>query len=179
VDVALPRPPEPSRGPVTAEPSPPASPPYRDVSITVSEGTWMSVDVSPDGKAIAFDLLNDIYVMPASGGRAELVHGGPAMQRSPRFSPDGTRLLYLSDEDGAERWWCSRGDGSDAGKISRETTLAVTGPAWSVDGKSIAAARMFDSADKLHASELRLYDIATGDDTQLVAAPANGENVHE
>ncbi len=139
----------------------------------------MSVDVSPDGKTIAFDLLNDIYVMPADGGEARLIHGGSAMQRSPRFNRDGSRLLYLSDEDGADNVWTSRIDGSDARQVSRETTLAVTGPAWAPDGKSIAAARMFDSADKLHASQIRLYDLDSGDSRQLVAPPANGENVHE
>src|SRR5688572_22910447 len=68
---------------------------YRDISFTASEGTWMSLDVSPDGKTIAFDLLNDIYVMPSAGGAAKVIHSGPAVQRSPQFSPDGKSLVYL------------------------------------------------------------------------------------
>ena len=51
--------------PATAPPSP-----ARTVSLDLSEGTWMSLDVSPDGEHILFDLLNDIYVMPVSGGTA-------------------------------------------------------------------------------------------------------------
>ena len=53
--------------------------PSREVSLTTTEGTWMSVDVSPDGKTLVFDLLGDIYSIPATGGEAKLVHGGPAM----------------------------------------------------------------------------------------------------
>jgi hypothetical protein len=64
-------------------------PAYRDISFTATEGTWMSLDVSPDGASIAFDLLNDIYLMPAAGGPATAIHSGPATQRSPQFSPDG------------------------------------------------------------------------------------------
>ena len=33
----------------------------RSINIDVTEGTWMSLDVSPDGKSIVFDLLGDIY----------------------------------------------------------------------------------------------------------------------
>ncbi|HEY3229554.1 MAG TPA: hypothetical protein VGJ87_10055, partial [Roseiflexaceae bacterium] len=68
-------------------------PAWQDVTLSLTEGTWMSLDVSPDGKTIAFDLLNDIYVMPAAGGEAQPIHTGPAVQRSPQFSPDGTQLL--------------------------------------------------------------------------------------
>ena len=34
------------------------------VAIDTRSGTWMSVDVSPDGKHIVFDLLGDLYLLP-------------------------------------------------------------------------------------------------------------------
>ncbi len=40
----------------------------KQVAIKTSEGTWMDVDVAPDGKTIAFTLLGDIYTMPITGG---------------------------------------------------------------------------------------------------------------
>ena len=51
--------------------------PDKSVEFTLSEGTWMSVDVSPDGQTLLFDLLGDIYRLSASGADATLVHGGP------------------------------------------------------------------------------------------------------
>jgi Tol biopolymer transport system component len=86
--------------------------PFVDADFTVTEGTWMSVDVSPDGQTLAFDLLGDIYTIAASGGDAKLVHGGAAMQRDPRFSPDGRKLLYISDASGGDNAWMSNADGS-------------------------------------------------------------------
>ena len=44
--------------------------PAKSVEFDTDEGTWMNVDVAPDGKEIAFDLLGDIYIMPISGGDA-------------------------------------------------------------------------------------------------------------
>src|SRR6185503_13572581 len=63
--------------------------PYKEASFTVNEGTWMNLDVSPDGKEIVFDLLGDIYTIPATGGTATLLRGGHAFEVQPRFSPDG------------------------------------------------------------------------------------------
>ena len=43
---------------------------FVDATINVDQGTWMNLDISPDGKTLVFDLLGDIYTMPISGGNA-------------------------------------------------------------------------------------------------------------
>ena len=63
--------------------------PTEEVPIRTSSGTWMSVDVSPQGDEIVFDLLGDIYVMPFSGGKAKAIASGMAWDMQPRYSPDG------------------------------------------------------------------------------------------
>ncbi|MBL8265892.1 MAG: PD40 domain-containing protein, partial [Steroidobacter sp.] len=154
--------------------------PATDAEFTVTEGTWMSVDVSPDGRTLVFDLLGDIYSLPATGGDAKLIHGGAPMQRGPRFSPDGNQLLYISDESGGDNAWVSTVDGMNARQVTHETVNAITGPTWSPTGDAIVAARLFSSDEKLHAAELRLFDMKSGGSGRpLVDAPANGENVHE
>src|SRR4051794_19451876 len=61
----------------------------RKIEFTTDEGTWISLDVSPDGKSIAFELLGDIYTLPIAGGEAKLIDGGMAFDSQPKFSPDG------------------------------------------------------------------------------------------
>ena len=63
----------------------------REVDINTNEGTWMGVDVSPDGQTIVFELLGDIYLIPIEGGDARSIASGHAWEMQPRFSPDGTR----------------------------------------------------------------------------------------
>ncbi len=94
-----------------------ADPPLktRSVKIDVDEGTWMNLDVSPDGRTIAFDLLGDIYTMPIGGGRATLILGGNAYETLPRWSPDGRRIAFTSDRDGLENVWTM----SATGRASR------------------------------------------------------------
>ena len=79
--------------------------PERKISFTTSEGTWTSLDVSPDGKTIAFDLMGDIYTVPVTGGEATAVTKGISFDTHPRYSPDGKRLLFTSDRSGAENLW--------------------------------------------------------------------------
>src|SRR5687767_12005651 len=59
------------------------------------EGTWMNVDVAPNGQTIAFDLLGDIYTLPITGGLATRLTSGSTIDAEPRFSPDGKTILFV------------------------------------------------------------------------------------
>ena len=76
--------------------------PARQLSFTTTEGTWISVDVSPDGQHIVFDLMGDIYRMPFTGGKAEQMTKGMAYDVHPTYSPDGSKILFISDRTGSD-----------------------------------------------------------------------------
>ena len=97
--------------------------PFKEVTISTEEGTWMSVDVSPDGSTLVFDLLGDIYTMPASGGDATLIRGGHAYEVQPRFSPDGSKISFTSDAGGGDNIWVMSINGSDAKQVTEECCL--------------------------------------------------------
>src|SRR5207245_11232221 len=71
----------------------------REIAFTASEGTWMSVDLSPDGGWIVFDLLAHIYRVPVAGGEATALtqNSGIATNFHPRISPDGNLIAFVSD----------------------------------------------------------------------------------
>lgn len=119
--------------------------PSRTVEFTTDEGTWMSVDVSPDGKTILFDLLGDIYTVPIGGGIATRVTpDGLAVARFPRFSPDGRQIAYVSDADGRAQTWVMDRDGASLRRITpagraevRRWPEIAPVPAWAPDGRSL------------------------------------------
>ena len=76
--------------------------PTRMLSESFTEGSWISLDISPDGGTIVFDLLGDIYTMPFSGGTAEALTQGMAFDGQPRFSPDGNHVVFVSDRSGGQ-----------------------------------------------------------------------------
>jgi Tol biopolymer transport system component len=86
---------------------------YTDVDITTSEGTWMGLDVSPDGKTIVFDMLGDIYTMPVTGGEAKTLRSGFPYEVQPRFSPDGKKISFTSDAGGGDNIWIMNADVPD------------------------------------------------------------------
>src|SRR5690606_13600989 len=147
----------PARWDVTAPPGP-----REVVEFETTEGTWMNVDVSPDGRTLVFDLLGDIYTMPIEGGRATLILGGHAYETMPRFSPDGTRIAFTSDRDGLENIWTARIDGTDLRQISDERERQVSNPYWTPDGRYIVARKHFRNTRSLGSGEMWLYHTGGG-----------------
>jgi len=141
--------------------------PSKKVGITTNEGTWMNLDVSPDGKTIAFDLLGDIYSMPIAGGKATLLAGGHAFEVQPRFSPDGKTISYTSDKDGGDNIWVMNADGSNKHAITKETFRLLNNASWSPDGQYVVARRHFTASRSLGAGEMWLYHKNGGEGIQL------------
>src|SRR5690606_6697714 len=92
----------------------------KTVRFSTSEGTWMDVDVSPDGRELVFSLLGDLYRMPVAGGRATRITTGRAWDVQPRWSPDGRRIAFTSDRNGANNIWTMAADGSDPRQVTDE-----------------------------------------------------------
>ena len=143
----------------------------RDIEFDVTEGTWMNLDVSPDGQTIVFDLLGDIYTMPIAGGQANRIAGGPAFEFQPRFSPDGLRIAFVSDRDGLNNIWTMDPDGSDAEQVTSESVRDVNSPAWSVDGEYIFVRKHFVFSRSLGAGELWMYHRTGGSGMQVTDRP--------
>jgi len=108
----------------------------RTVRFATSEGTWMSVDVSPDGTTIVFDLLGDIYTVPLAGGKAMRIIGGNSVDMHPRYSPDGKSLVFVSDRNGSDATWIVDADG----QRPRLLTNGGVYPVWTPDGREIITA---------------------------------------
>jgi Tol biopolymer transport system component len=153
--------------------------PGHEVSFTVNEGTWMNVDISPDGKEIAFDLLGDIYSMPVTGGTATLLRGGHAFEIQPRYSPDGKKILFTSDAGGGDNIWYMNRDGSGATQITQEDFRLVNNAAWTPDGEYIIAKKHFTSTRSLGAGEMWMYHISGGKGLQLTVRKNNQQDVNE
>ena len=117
--------------------------PTREVRFTTSEGSWISVDISPDGTTLVFDLLGDLYTLPVEGGTATPLLIGPAFESQPRYSPDGTEVVFVSDRSGGQNLWVLSTDGSDTTQITRGNENLYTSPEWSPDGEYLIASRTF------------------------------------
>ncbi len=141
----------------------------RDVSFTTSEGTWMSLDVSPDGRTIVFDLLGDIYSMSVNGGSARPISSGPAMDAQPRYSPDGASIVFSSDRSGAEQLWIMDADGGNPRQITRGDNAHYVSPVWTPDGDYVVVARgVFQTAAFTDAYDIYMYHVRGGTGLRLL-----------
>ena len=112
--------------------------PTRQAAFTTDEGTWMSLDVSPDGKTIVFDLVGDLYSVPIAGGKATRLTSGMGFDGQPRYSPDGTTILFVSDRSGYENLWLIDADGKDPRALTKDKDAQYISPAWTTDGAKLA-----------------------------------------
>ncbi|MGV2497121.1 amidohydrolase family protein [Pelagerythrobacter aerophilus] len=140
----------------------------RQIPIRTDEGTWMDVDVSPDGSTVAFALLGDIYTMPISGGTPRRIAEGLAWEVQPRFSPDGSRIAFTSDRGGGDNIWLMNADGSDKRQVTKEKFRLLNQPTWSPDGRFIAAKKHFTTGRSAGTGEVWLYHVSGGSGVALV-----------
>ncbi len=140
----------------------------REIDFTTSTGTWMSVDVSPDGEWIVFDLLGHVYRVPAEGGEAEVLTGGSgvAVNYHPRYSPDGARIAFVSDRKAQYNLWVMDADGSNARQVFHDVNVRVTQPTWTPDGEYIVVQR--STLGDRRESGIWMYHVDGGQGTELV-----------
>lgn len=143
----------------------------REIAIDTRSGSWMSLDVSPDGKTIAFDMLGDVYTLPIDGGQAKSVHSGLSWSMQPRFSPDGREIAFISDAGGADNVWVMKIDGSDARQLTKEDFRLLNNPYWSPDGNYIAARKHFTTQRSLGTGEIWIYHRNGGGGVAVVEKP--------
>jgi len=146
----------------------------RTVSFATDEGTWMSVTVTPDSQTLVFELLGHLYSMPIAGGQAKPITNGPSFNSQPRFSPDGKRIVFVSDRSGDDNLWVIDSDGSNPLQVTREDNAMFTSPIWAADGHTILVSRR-----KPHfyggAFELWQYDLNGGAGVQLVKSKPSAD----
>jgi Tol biopolymer transport system component/imidazolonepropionase-like amidohydrolase len=138
--------------------------PTRTLSMTATEGSWISVDVSPDGQTLVFDLLGDLYTMPATGGDATRLTRGMGFDGQPRFSPDGRHVVFTSDRDGGENLWIVSVDLADTVQLTRGKNDRYVSPEWTPDGQYVVATK---------GSKLHMWHRDGGAGVELVSEPGN------
>jgi Tol biopolymer transport system component len=144
--------------------------PARHLQFDEREGTWVSLDVSPDGKTIVFELLGDIYQMSIAGGEAQCIVCGLPFDSQPTYSPDGSMLAFVSDRSGNENLWVTHSDGTGPRQLSTlDDNSVFISPAWSADGKSIYISRF---KPDINAFELFRYGLDGSPAEQITHAKA-------
>ena len=134
----------------------------RSLRFTATEGTWISLDASPDGRSILFELLGDLYTLPVSGGKATRITSGQAFDMQPRYSPDGKAIVFVSDRNGSENLWVADADGANARALTTGERQDYLSPVWAPDGKTVIATK---------GGQLWLYFKDGGAGVQMTGAP--------
>ena len=145
--------------------------PDRQFHLQTSQGTWMSLDISPDGQQIVFDLIGDIYLLPVVGGKAKRLIGDLSFESHPKFSPDGKTLLLTSDRSGSENIWTYNIDSSEWFQITKDTDKNYQSAEWTPDGEYIVGAKGMRNL-KMH-----MYHKDGGGGVQLIKKPEGNKTI--
>jgi len=141
--------------------------PERNISFTTDRGTWISLDVSPDGSSIVFDLMGDIYSIPIAGGKATKITSGMAYDVHPRYSPDGESIVFISDKSGSDNIWTLDLKTKEDKQITKDKKHNFFSAEWTVDGDYIIGVKGRRNI-KPH-----IYHKDGGSGSQLVSKPEN------
>jgi Tol biopolymer transport system component len=125
----------------------------QEVVASVSQGTNMALALSPDGETLVVDLMGQLWSLPATGGGAQLLLPAEESARNPRFSPDGSRLVYQQYSRGQWDLWVL--------ELATSTRRRLTGlpyndrePDFSADGRAVVFVSDRSGRDSLHQMDL-------------------------
>lgn len=141
----------------------------RKITFETTEGTWMSVDISPAATALVFDLLGDIYTIPASGGTATAITQGPAWDTHPRYSPDGRTIVFISDRSGMDNVWLMDADGKNPRALTEGKDTYYMSAVWTPDGKNIIVRKEDAKLAGIPPIELWMHNIYGGSGIQITS----------
>lgn len=147
--------------------------PGQDVHFDVREGTWLGVDVSPDGRTVLFDLLGDLYTVPIGGGDATRLTQGVAWDTDGHWSADGRRIAYTSDRGGNEELWTMAADGSGAVQVTHTDVDRWSDPVWAPEPGWLLGRRRIVDTRSIGVQELWLLHEAGGAGVKLTDSDAD------
>lgn len=114
----------------------------RVLSLTLSEATWLSLDVASDGQRMVIEVLGDLYELDINGGLARPLTRGMAFDTQPVYSPDGQSIAFISDRGGADDLWLLAPDADEPRKLSAtDKREELASPAWSPDGNHVVVSK--------------------------------------
>lgn len=125
--------------------------------MVLSQGTNLAADVSALDGRLAIDLLGSIWIVPADGGQAKILSDNLLPAARPRWSPDGSQILYQTQSAGKSKIWTIDLDGAKSSKIS-DAMYFDQHPEWHPDGERI----VFSSARGTSGFDIWETDLPTG-----------------
>jgi imidazolonepropionase-like amidohydrolase/Tol biopolymer transport system component len=146
--------------------------PSKMLEFTTDEGTWMNLDVHPDGTEIIFDLLGDLYTVPIDGGKATRLTDGAAYDMQAQYSPNGQQVLFNSDRGNIKNLWVADYDGESLGEpraVIEQAGNMINSGVWTPDGEWILARKRITDVSSIGIGELWMYDRDGGSGVQIMA----------
>jgi len=98
-------------------------------------------DLSPDGSVVVYQVMrgggvSDLEVVPIAGGAPRTLVAGTTQNREPKWSPDGTKVLFMSDRSGNRDVWVVDASGGEPRNLTGWPTNELFAD-WSADGASV------------------------------------------
>ncbi|HKA17293.1 MAG TPA: S41 family peptidase [Blastocatellia bacterium] len=120
------------------------------------------VSLSPKGERVLFCARGDIFTAPVEKGPTRnLTHSSGAHDKWPRWSPDGSRIAFISDKTGEEEVWVVAQDGTTpAEQLTSGGKAFRYAPEWAPDGKRIAFGDKDGKIYVLTVADKKLAEIA-------------------
>ncbi len=137
----------------------------RSIELNTDEGTWLSLDVHPGGDKVIFDYMGNLFEVPMGGGDAKQLTRGMGFDSQPVYSPDGNKVVFISDRNGGENIWILDLQTMESEQRTEGKNYRMQDPVWTPDGKYIIAARA-DLRGGVH--KLRLYHVDGGSGTEFM-----------